>query len=71
MNIKKKDHFLKEGNSDVSLWMQWAWTPLCCHGNVKNDMPWNFVISITTVQSFSSMDKMSSEIFHFLFYIIL
>ena len=51
-----------EGISDFTLWVERAWIPFCCHGNVTKDIPWNFMMNITTVQSF----KMSSEIFHFL-----
>ena len=28
---------LGKGNSDFILWMVRAWSPLCCHGNVKMD----------------------------------
>ena len=70
LDIKSVRHFLKERNS--CLCIERARSPLCCRGNVMKDMPWNFVMSITTVQSFSSLHKMSSDIFHFLwFYVIL
>ena len=47
--------------------------PWKCHkGNGTKDTPWNFVMSITTAQSFSSINNISAEIFLFLwFYIIL
>ena len=53
--------------------MESVWSPLYCHGNVKWNMLWNWwVMSITTIQSFSSIQKQSSEISHFSwFYIIL
>ena len=58
---------LLEGeNSDSTFWMERVWSPLCCHGNVTVEISWNFVVSATTVQSFSSIQKKSSEIFHFL-----
>ena len=63
----------QEENSDFTFWMERAWS-LCFHGNVTMDISWNFGMSVTTVQSFTSMKKRSSEIiiFHFLwFYIIL
>ena len=28
---------LGEGNSDFIVWMERAWSPLCCHGNVTVD----------------------------------
>ena len=39
--------------------------PLCYHGNVTMDISWNFVMSVTTVQSFSSIQKKLWEIIHF------
>ena len=45
-------------------WMK-AWSPLCCHGNVRVDMAWNFVMSVATSQRFSSIQKTYLEIFHF------
>ena len=57
---------LKEGKLWFYFWMERAWSPLCCHGNVTVDISWNHVMSVTTTQSFSSMQKKSSKIFHFL-----
>ena len=36
-----------------------------CHGNVTVDILWNFVMSVTTVQSFSSIQEKPSEITSF------
>jgi len=70
--LQEQITLLKGENSDFIFWMERAWSPLCCHGNVRVEISWNFVVSVTTVQSFSSIQKQSSEIFHFLwFYIIL
>ena len=63
MNNKTQQHFLKEENSDSSLWMERAWSPLCYH-----DISWNFVMSVTTVLSFSSRQKKSWEVFNFLWF---
>ena len=61
---------LERVNPDFTLWLESAWSPLFCHGNVTVDIPRNFVMSITTAQSLISMQ--SSEKFHFLrFYSIL
>ena len=59
---KSKWHFLKEGNSEFTLCMERAYSPLCCHGNLTVDMSWNFVMSITTVHSFSFKQKKAQEI---------
>ena len=70
--LQEQITLLKGENSDFIFWMERAWSPLCCHGNVRVEISWNFVVSATTVQSFSSIQKKSSDIFHFLWvYIIL
>ena len=73
LNKQQEQITLLEGeNSDFIFWMERAWSPLCYHGNVTVKISWDFVVSVTTVQSFSSIQKKSSEIFLFLwFYIIL
>ena len=43
---------------------------LWCHGNVTVDISWNFVMSKTAVQSFSSIQKKSCEILYFLRFFI-
>ena len=45
---------------DFAFSMDRAWSLLCCHGNVTVDVSWNFVMRVTTVQSFSSVQKTSS-----------
>ena len=37
--------------------MERAWSPLSCHGNVIVDVSSNFVMSETTVKSFSSIAR--------------
>ena len=56
----------RANNSDFPLWMEIACSPLCCHRKFTVEISWNFVMSVTTVQSFSSIQKKPSEIFHFL-----
>jgi len=65
--------FLEGENSDFIFWMERAWSPLCCHGNVTVEISRNFVLIATTVQSFSSIQKSLQRYnFHFLwFYIII
>ena len=58
LNKQQEQITLLEGNnSDFIFWMERAWSPLCCHGNVTVEISWNFVVSATTVQSFSSIQK--------------
>ena len=73
LNKQEVQITLLEGeNSDFIFWMERAWSPLCCHGNVTVGISWNFVVSTSTIHSFNSIQKKSSYIFHFLwFYIIL
>ena len=54
---------LDEENSDFTLRMERVWSPFCYHGNVTVDISRNFVTIVSTVQSFSSIQKKSSEIF--------
>ena len=66
VNEKQEQITLLEGGKLLfPLWMERAWSPLCCHGNVKVDVSWNFVMSVTTVLSFSSIQKKSWERFNF------
>ena len=52
-------------NSDFILWIEGAWNPFYCHRIVTVKISWNFVISVTTLQSFS-IQKETLERFHFL-----
>ena len=64
-DIHIHSHLLNEQHRQRTLpggyWMVRAWSPLCCHGNVTVDILWNFVMRVTTIQSFSSIQKKSSE----------
>ena len=44
--------FLEGEHSDFIFWMERAWNPLCCHGNVTVEISRNLVLIATTVQSF-------------------
>jgi len=37
----KENNSSWKGNSHFTLLMFRAWSPLCCHGNVTKDKPWN------------------------------
>ena len=66
LNKQQEQMTLLEGeNTDFIFWMEKAWRPLCFHGYVTVEISWNFAVFVTTVQSFSSIQKKSSEIFHF------
>ena len=69
LNKQQEQIRLLEGeNSDFIFWTEWAWSPLGCRGNITVEISWNFLMSATTVQSFSSIQKS----LHFLWlYIIL
>ena len=54
-----------------TLWMESAWSSLCCHGIVTVDLSWIFVMSITPVQSFSSIQKKGLGKSHFLWFCII
>ena len=62
LNKEQEQITLLEGeNTDFIFWMEKAWGPLCCHANVTVQISWNFVVSETTVQSFSSIQKKYSD----------
>jgi len=56
----------RANNSDFPLWMEIACSPLYCHRKFTVEISWNFVMSVTTVLSFSYIQKKSWEIFNFL-----
>jgi len=55
----------RANNSDFPLWMEIACSPLYCHRKFTVEISWNFVMSVTTVLSFSYIQKKSWEIFNF------
>ena len=56
----------RANNSDFPLWMEVACSPLCSHRKFTVEISWNFVMSVTTVLSFTYIQKKSWEIFNFL-----
>jgi len=63
LNKQQEQTTLLEGeNSDFNFWMERAWSPFHCHGKVTVEISWNFVLSATTVQSFSSIKKVFRDI---------
>ena len=68
-NVHIRSHPLSEQQEQMTL--SWRRKTLifpfkwCCHGNVTVDMPWNFVMSVITVLSFSSIQEKMWEILTF------